>query len=400
LKPEKKGGKGQHPCSHCCFKRIHTEKEDEMQVPFADLKAQYHAIRQEIDSAMAAVIAESAFIGGKYAGVFEEAFAAFCGVKYCVGVGNGTDALHIALRSLGVGPGDEVITAANTFIATAEAITMTGARVVFVDCDPATYNIDVRKVPAAITPRTKAIIPVHLYGQPADMTELTKIAREQDLLLVEDAAQAHGAEIGGRRVGTFGRLACFSFYPGKNLGAYGDAGAIVTSDEALAVRCRMIANHGRIRKYDHDFEGINSRLDGLQGAILHVKLGHLEAWTERRRSRAALYDELLKGSGVVTPVAAPGTRHVYHLYVVRVPNRDSVQTELKEAGIATGVHYPIALPSLAAYRYLGHRPEDFPVANRYAGKIISLPMFPEMTDEQVAYVCDLLRRAVRGEEAL
>lgn len=369
-----------------------------MQVPFADLKAQYDSIREEIDSAMAAVIAESAFIGGKYARGFEEAFAAFCGVKYAVGVGNGTDALHIALRSLGVGPGDEVITAANTFIATAEAITMTGARVVFVDCDPETYAIDVRKIPAAITPRTKAIIPVHLYGRPADMPALIRIAEERGLFLVEDAAQAHGAEIDGRRVGTFGKLACFSFYPGKNLGAYGDAGAIVTDDEALAVQCRMIANHGRIQKYDHDFEGINSRLDGLQGAILHVKLGHLEAWTERRNSRAALYGELLRGSGVVTPVASPGMRHVYHLYVVRVPGRGAVQAVLKEAGIATGVHYPIALPRLAAYRYLGHRPEDFPVANRYAGEILSLPMFPEMTDEQVAYVCDVLRRAVRGKE--
>jgi dTDP-4-amino-4,6-dideoxygalactose transaminase len=363
------------------------------------LKSQYHSIREEIDGAMAAVIADSAFIGGKYAKAFEEAFAAFCGAKYCVGVGNGTDALHIALRSLGVGPGSEVITAANTFIATAEAITMAGARVVFVDCDPETYNIDVRKVSAAVTPRTKAILPVHLYGQPADMAALAKIAKEKGLFLVEDAAQAHGAQIAARRVGTFGELACFSFYPGKNLGAYGDAGAIVTNDEALAVRCRMIANHGRIRKYDHDFEGINSRLDGLQGAILHVKLRHLEAWTDRRRSRAVLYDELLKDSGVVMPVATPGMRHVYHLYVVRVPDRDDVQAALKAAGIATGVHYPIALPSLAAYRYLGHRQEDFPVANRYAGEILSLPMFPEMTDDQVAYVCDVLRRAVHGKEA-
>lgn len=370
-----------------------------MQVPFANLKMQYDAIRGEIDAAMAAVIAESAFIGGKYAKAFEEAFADYCGVKHCVGVGNGTDALYIALRSLGIGPGDEVITAANSFIASSEAITMAGARVAFVDCDPKTCNIDVKKVLAAITPRTKAIIPVHLYGRPADMPALTEIAREKGLHLVEDAAQAHGAEIDGRRVGTFGRLACFSFYPGKNLGAYGDAGAIVTNDEALAVRCRMIANHGRIQKYDHDFEGVNSRLDGLQGAILRVKLRHLNGWTEKRRSRAALYDRLLAGSGVATPVVAPGVTHVYHLYVVRVPDRSAVQVALKEAGIATGIHYPIALPSLAAYRHLGHRPADFPVANRYAAEVLSLPMFPEMTDEQVVHVCDVLRQAVRGKEA-
>jgi dTDP-4-amino-4,6-dideoxygalactose transaminase len=369
-----------------------------MQVFFTDLKAQYNSIKEEIDRAIAAVIAESAFIGGKYAKSFEEAFAAFCRTKHCVGVGNGTDALYVALRSLDIGPGDEVITVANTFIATAEAVTMTGARVVFVDCDPETYNIDVEKVPAAITPRTKAIVPVHLFGQPADITALQQIAEKHSLFLVEDAAQAHGAEIGGHRVGTFGKLACFSFYPGKNLGAYGDAGAIVTDDEALAVRCRMIANHGRIQKYDHDFEGINSRMDGIQGAILFAKLGHLEEWTEKRRSRAALYNELLQGSGVITLNVAPEKRHVYHLYVVRVPDRDAIQAALKEAGIATGVHYPIALPSLAAYRYLGHKPEDFPIANRYAGEILSLPMFPEMTDEQVAYVCDVLRRVVSGKE--
>lgn len=370
-----------------------------MQVPFANLKMQYDSIRGEIDAAMAAVIAESAFIGGEYAKAFEEAFAAYCGAKHCIGVGNGTDALYIALRSLGIGPGDEVITAANSFIATSEAITMAGARVVFVDCDLQTCNIDVKKVPDAITPRTKAIIPVHLYGQPADMPALIEIAREKGLFLVEDAAQAHGAEIDGRRVGTFGRLACFSFYPGKNLGAYGDAGAVVTDDEALAVKCRMIANHGRIQKYDHDFEGINSRLDGLQGAILRVKLRHLDDWTTKRRSRAALYDECLRGSGAVTPVVAPGMTHVYHLYVVRVPDRAAVQAALKEAGIATGIHYPIALPSLAAYRHLGHRLADFPVANRYAGEILSLPMFPEMTDEQVVHVCDVLRRTVPGKEA-
>lgn len=370
-----------------------------MKVPFVDLNAQYQSIREEIDGAIKSVINDTAFIGGYYVKQFEGAFAAYCRAKHCVGVGNGTDAIYIALRALGIGPGDEVITVANSFIATSEAITLTGARVVFVDCDPETYNIDVEKIPAAITPRTKAIVPVHLYGQPAAMTALQQIAEKQSLFIVEDAAQAHGAEIGGQRVGSFGKLACFSFYPGKNLGAYGDAGAIVTNDDALAVRCRMIANHGRVQKYDHDFEGINSRLDGLQGAILNAKLVHLEKWTERRRSRAVLYNERLQGSGVIIPNVALGTRHVYHLYVVRVPDRVGVQAALKEAGIATGVHYPIALPSLAAYRYLGHEPVDFPVANLFAEEILSLPMFPEMTDEQVAYVCDMLRRALRGKEA-
>ncbi len=369
-----------------------------MRVPFVDLKAQYEGIKPEIDRAVASVIADTAFIGGKYVRAFEEAFATYGEVKHCIGVGNGTDAIYIALRSLRIGEGDEVITAANSFIATSEAITMTGARVVFVDCDPRTCNLDLKKVREAITPRTKAIVPVHLYGRPVDMEELAGITGKRKIFFVEDAAQAHGAQINGRRVGTFGKLACFSFYPGKNLGAYGDAGAIVTDDESLAAQCRMIANHGRIKKYDHDFEGVNSRLDGLQAAILLAKLGHLEAWTERRRAIASLYGELLRGSGVATPEEADGMRHVYHLYVVRVPDRGAVQHALDEAGIATGVHYPIALPGLAAYRYLGHRPEDFPVAHRYAGEILSLPMFPELTDEQVAYVCDVLRRAVRGKE--
>lgn len=369
-----------------------------MNVPFVDLNAQYHGISEEIDDAIKSVINDTAFIGGHYVQRFEEAFAIYCHAKYCLGVGNGTDAIYVALRALGIGPGDEVITVANSFIATSEAITLTGARVVFVDCDQ-TYNIDVKKVPAAITPRTKAIVPVHLYGQPADMIALQQLAEKHGLLLVEDAAQAHGAEISAHRVGTFGKLACFSFYPGKNLGAYGDAGAIVTDDEALAVHCRMIANHGRVQKYDHDFEGINSRLDGLQAAILNTKLRHLEDWTERRRSRAALYNELLQDSGVITPDVAPEKRHVYHVYVVRVPDRDSTQAALKAAGIATGVHYPIALPLLAAYRYLGHSVEDFPMANRYATEILSLPIFPEMTDEQVGYVCDVLRCAIGRKEA-
>jgi len=367
-----------------------------MQIPFLDLKTQYKTIKQEIDEAIANVIKETAFVGGEYVIRFEEEFANFCQAKYCVGVGNGTDALFIALRALGIGRGDEVITAANSFIATSEAITMTGARVVFVDCDPQTHNIDVKKIPSVVTPQTKAIIPVHLYGQPADMVTLQKIAKEYDLFLVEDAAQAHGAEINGQRIGCLGHVACFSFYPGKNLGAYGDAGAIVTNDEELAIRCRMIGNHGRVKKYDHDFEGMNSRLDGLQAAILSAKLRYLEDWTKKRRGVADSYKNLLQNSKVIIPVEAFGVRHVYHLYVVRVPHRDVIQAALKGKGIDTGIHYPIALPNLKAYEYLGYGPKDFPIATQYSKEILSLPIYPELSRSQIEYICKQLLDTVES----
>jgi dTDP-4-amino-4,6-dideoxygalactose transaminase len=366
-----------------------------MKVPFVDLKAQYESIRHEIHQAIDMVINDSAFVGGKYVKRFEEEFAQFCRAKYCVGVGNGTDALYIALRALGIGKGDEVITAANSFIATSEAITMSGAKVVFADCDPRTYNIDVEKVALAVTPQTKAILPVHLYGQPADMPALKKLADQNGLFLIEDAAQAHGAEINGKRVGTFGQMACFSFYPAKNLGAYGDAGAVVTNNEDLASICRKISDHGRLEKYDHEFEGLNSRLDGIQSAILCTKLKHLEEWTERRRALAALYEELLKNSGVITPKEGGGRRHVYHLYVVRVENRDAVRATLLDEGIQTGIHYPIALPNLLAYRYLRHDPKDFPIATQFSKEILSLPMYPELESSQVEYVCDHLRKTTK-----
>lgn len=366
-----------------------------MIIPFVDLKVQYQNIKDEIDTVVKAVIDDTAFIGGRFVKEFEESFAAYCKAKYCIGVGNGTDALYIALRSLGVGAGDEVITVANSFIATAEAVTMTGARVVFVDCDPESYNIDLGQVEKAITGKTKAILPVHLYGRPADMLSLRKIADNHGLFLVEDAAQAHGAEINGQRAGSLGDIACFSFYPGKNLGAYGDGGAIVTSNEDLAVKCRMIANHGRVKKYDHDFEGVNSRLDGLQAAILSVKLKHLERWTQSRIAVAREYDSLLKDAGLALPGCAPDIRHVYHLYVVRVKDRERVQAGLKERGVATGIHYPIALPNLQAYQYLGHQPDDFPVASAYSKEILSLPMFPELSDEQIEYVYNSLKETVK-----
>ena len=359
-----------------------------MQIPFVDLHAQYLSIKQEIDAAIADVIAQSAFIGGQYVKSFESAFAEFCGVKHCVGVGNGTDALFIALKALGIGPGDEVITAANSFIATAEAITMAGARVVFVDIDPKTYNIDVRAIEANITPKTKAIIPVHLYGQPADMDPILALAKKYKLNVIEDAAQAHGALYKGRKIGSIGDMACFSFYPGKNLGAYGDAGAIVTNHEDLAVKARMIANHGRIAKYDHEMEGVNSRLDGLQAAILGVKLKHLPEWTESRQRNAKLYSQHLNGSRVVAPSELEDVKAVYHLYVVRVPKekREKLQEQLKANGIATGIHYPIALPNLKAYAYLNHNGAEFPEATRASQEILSLPMFPELRKEQIEYV--------------
>jgi dTDP-4-amino-4,6-dideoxygalactose transaminase len=361
-----------------------------MNVPLVDLKAQYRSIQSEIDAAMAAVLEETAFVGGPYVKAFESAFAQYCGVSQCVGVANGTDALFIALKTLGIGPGDEVITVANSFVATSEAIKMTGAQVVFVDIDPVTYNIDVTRIEEKITPRTKAIIPVHLYGQPADMGPIRALASTHGLKIVGDAAQAHGAEYNGHPISKLADITCFSFYPGKNLGAYGDAGALVTDNEEWALAARMFANHGRTKKYDHDLEGVNSRLDGLQAAILDVKLRHLERWTEDRRKNAGLYNDALKGLDLCLPRELENLRAVYHLYVVRVPNgkREALQQHLAAAGISTGIHYPIALPYLNAYRYLGHTPQDFPESLRASGEILSLPMFPELTKEQIAYVAE------------
>ncbi|MFQ6094108.1 MAG: DegT/DnrJ/EryC1/StrS family aminotransferase, partial [bacterium] len=376
-----------------------------MKVEFVDLKAQYDSIREEIDRAIAAVIKDAAFIGGRYLESFEENFARYLGVKHCIGVGNGTDALLIALKALGVSSADEVMTAANSFIATSEAITMTGAGVVFVDIDPATYNMDPEKVSEFLEKRcyhtrstdypidkltdrpVRAIIPVHLYGQPADMDAIMKVAREHNLYVVEDAAQAHGASYKGRSVGTIGDCGCFSFYPGKNLGAYGDGGAIVTDNDELARKMRMFANHGRIEKYDHEFEGMNSRLDGLQAAILDVKLGHLDKWNERRRTIAGMYDEALREK-MVTPGVLSGVKHVYHLYVVRLKERDRIKKMLAAKGVSTGIHYPVPLPFLKAYGYLGTNPSDFPVAYAFKNEILSLPIHGSMADGEVEYVIE------------
>ena len=361
-----------------------------MNIPFVDLKAQYANIKEEIDSAVSEVISSCAFIGGQYAKSFENSFAAFCGVKNCVGVGNGTDALFIALKALGIGEGDEVITAANSFIATSEAITLTGAKAVFVDINPTTYNIDINKIEEKITAKTKAIIPVHLFGQPADMDPIKNIARKYNLKIISDAAQAHGSLYKGKPVASQADFTCFSFYPGKNLGAYGDAGALVTDDDELAIKARMYANHGRIDKYNHETEGVNSRMDGIQGAILSVKLKYLERWTEKRRNNAYNYNKYLKNLDLVTPEELDDVRAVYHLYVVRVQPeiRSNLQDFLKANGISTGIHYPIALPYLKAYDYLNHSEDDYPEALKASREIISLPMFPELSESQIKYVAD------------
>lgn len=365
-----------------------------MKIPFVDLKAQYYSIKNEIDQAIQAVIQDSAFIKGKYVKSFEVNFAKYIGVKHCIGVGNGTDAIFVALKSLGIKEGDEVITAANSFIATSEAITRAGAKVVFVDCNKESYNIDTNKLERVITSKTKAIIPVHLYGQPTDMNSVLQIARKYNLFIIEDAAQAHGAKYEGRNIGTLGDCACFSFFPGKNLGAYGDAGAIITDNDKLAHKARMFANHGRSEKYNHEFEGVNSRLDGLQAAILDVKLKHLEKWDERRRAIAKMYNEELNGNFITPPVLS-NVRHVYHLYVIRVKNRNELREILAEKGISTGIHYPIPLPFLKAYNYLGHEPEDFPVAYSLKDEIISIPIYGDMTDAQVDYVIKAAKNAVK-----
>lgn len=366
-----------------------------MKVSLVDLYRQYQSIKTEVDFAIERVIKDSAFIKGKYVESFERAFAEFIGTEHCVGVANGTDAIFVALRCLGIGLGDEVIVPANSFIATSEAVTLAGAVPIFVDCDEY-YNIDPKKIEAAITPKTKAIIPVHLYGQPAAMDEILEISKRHNLLVVEDAAQAHGAEYKGKKVGTFGICATFSFYPGKNLGAYGDGGAIVTNDDVLAEKMRMFANHGRKDKYDHKFEGVNSRLDGIQAAILDVKLRHLDDWTEKRRAAAKIYDEGLKDI-VTTPKALlSGASHVYHLYVIQVSERDKVKRLLAEQGIETGIHYPISLPFLEAYRHFGHKPEDFPMAAAFAERILSLPLYENLTVEDQRCVMEAVIKTNRG----
>jgi dTDP-4-amino-4,6-dideoxygalactose transaminase len=356
-----------------------------MKIQFVDLHAQYLSIKPEIDAAMAAVIAESAYIRGPYVEDFERRWAETLGVKHCVSCANGTDALYVAMRGLGLKSGDEVITTAHSWISTTETITQAGGRVVFCDTEPDSFNINSPLIESLITPRTVGIIPVHLYGQPADMGAIMAIANKHKLWVIEDCAQAHLAKYNGKPVGTFGNAATFSFYPGKNLGAYGDAGCAVTNDDRLADWMATFARHGG--KGEHVMEGINSRMDGLQAAILNVKLPHLPAWTRERRRVAARYDALLKGVGdLVTPKIAPDRDHVYHLYVIRTEKRDALKKHLAGAGIPAVLNYPKALPFYPAYAYLGHLPKDFPVAYANQSRILSLPIYPEMTDEMIAFV--------------
>ncbi len=366
-----------------------------MKVPFVDLHGQYLGIKAEIDSAIAEVIAQSAFIRGRHVDAFEQAWAETLKVKHCISCANGTDALYIAMRGLGLKTGDEVITTAHSWIATSETITQAGGRVVFCDTQQDTFNIDPRLIEARITKATVGIIPVHLCGQPADMDEIMAIAKKHNLWVIEDCAQAHLATYKGRLVGTFGNAATFSFYPGKNLGAYGDAGCVVTNDDALADWTATFARHGG--KGEHVMEGINSRMDGLQAAILNVKLPHLPAWTTARRRVAARYNELLSGiDGLATPKVGGDRSHVYHLYIVTTDKRDSLKKALADSEITTSLNYPKALPFYPAYAYLGHKPADFPAAYRNQSRILSLPIFPEMTDEMIEYVVDNTKRALVG----
>jgi dTDP-4-amino-4,6-dideoxygalactose transaminase len=365
-------------------------------VPFLDLQAQYATIRTDIHDALEAVLDSSAYVGGPFVEQFEETFADFCGVDNAVAVGNGTDALWAALLALGIGAGDEVITTPNTFIATAEAITYCGATPVFVDVDPRTYNLDPARLEPAITPRTRAVIPVHLYGQMADMDPLMEIARRRGLYVVEDAAQAHGAEYRGRSAGSIGDIGCFSFYPGKNLGAYGEAGAAVTNDPDLAKRMRRFRDHGQEKKYHHSSVGFNTRMDGFQGAVLSTKLPHLPAWTEARRALASLYtDALGRVPGVTVPFEASYGTPVYHIYAILVSRRDAVLANLASRGVQCAIHYPCPLHLQDAYRSLGYQAGDFPVAERLARETLSLPMFAELTPAQhervVHEVTDVVR---------
>lgn len=362
-----------------------------MKVPFVDLKAQYASIKPEIDAAIGRILENTEFLQGATVRRFEEQFSAAQNVKHTIACGSGTDALHLPLWGLSIGAGDEVITTAHTFIATVEAILLAGAKPVLVDIDEESYNIDVSKIEAAITNRTKAIIPVHLYGQSCDLDPIMNIANKHGLRVIEDACQAHLAEYKGECVGSFGVAAGFSFYPGKNLGAYGEAGAVVTNDTDLFQTLSKLRDHGQSEKYHHELLGHNYRMDGIQGAVLEVKLRHLKAWTEARQRNARRYNERLKGiRHLRTPVEMPYARHVYHLYVIRVADRDGLQKHLQERGISTGLHYPVPLHRQKALQFFGHSEGDFPVTERAAKEILSLPMFAELTGEQIDFVCDTI----------
>lgn len=371
-------------------------------IPLVDLGAQYRSIKDEMDATIKSVIDSTRFIGGPEVSAFEAEFAAYCDASHCVGVSSGTSALTLALRACGIGPGDEVITCSNTFVATAEAIVLVGATPILVDASPATGGIDVRQVAQAITGRTRALLPVHLYGHPVDLDPLLELAQRYGLYLVEDAAQAHGARYRGHRVGSQGRVACFSFYPGKNLGAYGDAGAVVTNDPEIAESVRMAADHGRNpgSKYEHAQVGGNDRMDALQAAVLRVKLRHLDEWNQRRREHAAHYDSLLCGSAAAPLTPAPWAESAYHLYIVQVPPqaRAGIQQKLADAGIATGIHYPIPVHLQPAYADLGYQQGSLPISEKLADSVLSLPMYSELEADQVdAIAAQLLASLQDGD---
>jgi len=360
-------------------------------VPFVDLGAQYRTIEGEIGEATSRVIQQSDFILGREVSLFEEEFAAFCEAKYAIGVDSGTSALELALRAYDIGPGDEVITAANSFIASALAISHAGARPILVDVDPSTYTVDVSAIEKAITPRTKAVIPVHLYGHPAHMNPIRELADKHGLVIIEDACQAHGTRYKGRRAGSLGHAAAFSFYPGKNLGAYGDGGIVVTNDRGIARRLEMLRNYGQKEKYQHLFRGYNRRLDTLQAAVLRVKLRYLEKWNAARRWNAVLYHKFLDGCGLLLPGEAPGAESVWHLYVIRAEQRDALKEHLISRGISASIHYPIPIHVQPAYLDLGYKKGDFPVTESCAHQVLSLPMYAEISQDQIEYVAKTIR---------
>ena len=370
--------------------QIHNPSSANVVVPFVDLKAQYASIKKEVDAAIARVVEDTAFIMGREVRAFEAAFADYLGARFCIGVNNGTAALQLALMACGIGPGDEVIAPSFTFFATAEAISALGAKPVFVDIDPVSYTIDPAKVEAAITPHTRALIPVHLYGQAADLDPLLAIAKRHKLRVIEDAAQAHGAEYKQQRVGALGDAGCFSFYPSKNLGAYGEAGAIVTNDEELAQKLRLLRDHGSTSKYAHAIVGYNFRMEEIQAAVLNVKLPHLNAWNNQRRQHASVYGDLLKDCGVGLPQEKDYARHVYHVYAIQTENRDELQQGLTAAGIQTGVHYPVPIHLQPAYVALGYKSGDLPITEKLSERVLSLPMFPELRADQQRCVTDVI----------
>jgi dTDP-4-amino-4,6-dideoxygalactose transaminase len=362
-----------------------------MKVPFVDLKAQYNSVKSEIDNAIATVISETSFIGGKHVEEFEKNFAALYGVKHCISLANGTDSLYVSMKMLGIGKGDEVITTAYSWISSSETISQTGAKPVFVDIDEF-FTIDVDKLEEKITSKTKAIIPVHIHGQMCDMNRIMEIALKYNIPVIEDCAQSHFSEFKGIRAGVTGLVGSFSFYPGKNLGAYGDAGCLITNDDEFALKCKMYARHGALKKHQHIMEGINSRLDGIQAAILNVKLPHILKWTDSRINNANLYTTFLQDViGIELPKVRRDVKHSYHLYVIKTEKRDELATFLKENGVDTAIHYPIALHNMEAYKYLNYTRSDFPNASYNEDKILSLPMYPELSVEQIKYVTELIK---------